>query len=206
VVRFPAGKGIFPFATEFRSAVGPTEHPIQRVSMTLSQGHQAESSTSSNPSLRMRGAIPPLPLRLRGMLLNYGEECVFNVWHQSRFQLHDRGPLLIIIPRYFQLLQTRRFTINSIHLITSHFIYLRFILIVSSNCTQVSKVVPTYNFPNQDSNNTFGPYAFYANRPSWTSLFNYTWTVRNMKRLVMPFPSSSWTHCSHGEALSFISV
>jgi len=60
------GLGIFLFITASKQALGPTQHPIQRVPGALSlgvnrSGREAEHSLPSSAEVKMRGAIPPLP-------------------------------------------------------------------------------------------------------------------------------------------------
>jgi hypothetical protein len=61
------GLGIFLFTTALRTALGPTQPPIQWVQGALSLGGKATGGMKLTthlhlvPKSRMRGAIPPLP-------------------------------------------------------------------------------------------------------------------------------------------------
>jgi hypothetical protein len=60
------GMGIFLFTTVSKTALGPTQPPIQWVPAVLSlgvkrPGREADHSPPSSAEARMRGAIPPLP-------------------------------------------------------------------------------------------------------------------------------------------------
>jgi hypothetical protein len=65
-VRFPVGLGIFLFTTASRTALGPTQNPIQGVPGTLSlgvkrPGREADHSPPSSAKVKMHGATPPFP-------------------------------------------------------------------------------------------------------------------------------------------------
>jgi hypothetical protein len=65
-VGFPAGARVFFYYTLSRSALGPTQPPIQLVPLTLSPeakrvGREAIRSPPSSPEVKDGGATPPLP-------------------------------------------------------------------------------------------------------------------------------------------------
>jgi hypothetical protein len=69
------GKGIFFNSTASRPALGPVKPPIQWVPGALfpgvkRQGREADHSPPSSYEVKNGGAIAPLPLRLRGVMLN----------------------------------------------------------------------------------------------------------------------------------------
>jgi hypothetical protein len=74
-VPLPAGAGIFLFCSASRSALGPTQSPIQRITGPVSPGEthperEADHSPPSSAEIKNGGAIPPLPIRLHGLVLN----------------------------------------------------------------------------------------------------------------------------------------
>jgi hypothetical protein len=69
------GLGIFLLTTVSRTALGPTQPPIQWVTGFLSLGLNGRGvkliiHLHLLPRSRMRGAIPPLPIRLHGVVLS----------------------------------------------------------------------------------------------------------------------------------------
>jgi hypothetical protein len=59
-IRFPAGGKEFFSCTTPIPGLSPTQPPIQRVPVALSQVRVADNSPPSRAALRMRGTIPPL--------------------------------------------------------------------------------------------------------------------------------------------------
>jgi hypothetical protein len=51
-VRFPAELGIFLFITASRTALGPTQPPIQWIQGALLQGHEADYSLPSSAEVK----------------------------------------------------------------------------------------------------------------------------------------------------------
>jgi hypothetical protein len=75
-VRFPAGLGIFLLTTASRTALGPTQPPIQRVPGVLSlgekrPGREADHSPPSNAEVKNAWSYTcNLPIRLHGVVLS----------------------------------------------------------------------------------------------------------------------------------------
>jgi hypothetical protein len=73
------GQEIFQFSITSRPALGPTQPSTQWLPGSVSMGikppgHEAYHPPSSSAEDKNDGAIPPLPLRLRGLLLNLSPE------------------------------------------------------------------------------------------------------------------------------------
>jgi hypothetical protein len=69
------GQEIFLYFTNSRPTLGPTQPPIQWVPRALSpevkrRGREADHSPPSS-TVKNGGAIPPPPIRLHGVVLNY---------------------------------------------------------------------------------------------------------------------------------------
>jgi hypothetical protein len=58
-------------STSFRPVLGSTQPPIQYVPGLKLQGREADHSPPSSAEVNNCGAIPPLPIFLRGIVLNY---------------------------------------------------------------------------------------------------------------------------------------
>jgi hypothetical protein len=73
-VRFPAEprEGFSLFAPVLGPIQGPTQPPIQLVPGVLTPGVKLTTNVNIVLALRMCGAIPPLPIRLRGVVLKQG--------------------------------------------------------------------------------------------------------------------------------------
>jgi hypothetical protein len=75
-VRFPVGLGIFFFTTVSRTALGPTQSPIEWVPGALSlgvkrPGHEADHSAPSSAELKECVDLYPYsPIRLHGVVLS----------------------------------------------------------------------------------------------------------------------------------------
>jgi hypothetical protein len=74
-VRFLAGEEIFLYSTESRPALGPTQPSIQWIPKAASSEvkrpvRESDHSPPSSAEVKNGGAIPPLPIRLRGVMLN----------------------------------------------------------------------------------------------------------------------------------------
>jgi hypothetical protein len=69
-VRFPAGSGNFFFTTASRTALGPTQPPIQWIPGALSLGVKRPGREGCHSLPSMGGAVPPLSIRLRGVVLS----------------------------------------------------------------------------------------------------------------------------------------
>jgi hypothetical protein len=66
---------MFLFVTASRPALGPTQPPAQCVPGALfpevkSPGNEDTHSPLSGADVKMHGAIPPLPIRLNGVVLS----------------------------------------------------------------------------------------------------------------------------------------
>jgi hypothetical protein len=69
------GQNIFLCTTASRPALGPTQSPIQWVPEAVSSGlkppgRKAGYLPPSSAEVKNGGAIPPVPIRLHGMVLN----------------------------------------------------------------------------------------------------------------------------------------
>jgi hypothetical protein len=67
------GQEIFLFSTLFRPALGPTQPPIRCLPEAFSAGvkrpgREDDHSPPSSAEVKNGGAIPPLPIRLHGMV------------------------------------------------------------------------------------------------------------------------------------------
>jgi hypothetical protein len=79
------GPGIFLYSTASRPTLGPTQPPIQWVQVGLPTvverpGREADHSPPSSVELKMRGAIPPPPIRLHGVVLRKAQEQIYVYW------------------------------------------------------------------------------------------------------------------------------
>jgi hypothetical protein len=69
------GQVTFLFSIKFRPAVGPTQPSTQWVPWALSpeierQGREAGHSPPSSAEVKKAGAVPELPIRVHGVVLN----------------------------------------------------------------------------------------------------------------------------------------
>jgi hypothetical protein len=78
------GQGFILFATASRPLLGPTQPLFPEVNQP---GLEADHSPLSNADLRMRGALPPLPIRLHGQCLVKFSDRFIVLWSEmSRSQ------------------------------------------------------------------------------------------------------------------------
>jgi hypothetical protein len=86
VVRFPSVKEVYIFPKESRLALRPTQRPIRWVPTVKWRSREADQSSHLVPKIRMCGALPLLPVCVRGV---HRDEIIFTLTftHTSHYLL-----------------------------------------------------------------------------------------------------------------------